>query len=78
MLFRSGSFHLALGQAYRNAYNGNDSNVHWDLINIQRDDFDTGKIFFDDILIRENGEFVPDNLKTLNDERARILTKRRR
>lgn len=73
-----GSFHLALGQAYRNAYNGNDSNVHWDLINIQRDDFDTGKIFFDDILIRENGEFVPDNLKTLNDERARILTKRRR
>jgi len=36
------------------------------------------KFFFDDILIRENGEFVPDNLKTLNDERARILTKRRR
>ncbi len=73
-----GSFHLALGQSYRNAYNGNDSNIHWDLIDIQRNDYNPGKIYFDEELVRENGEFILDDLKPLNDKRAYTLTTRRR
>ncbi|MBU9714686.1 aminopeptidase [Evansella tamaricis] len=63
-----GSFHFTPGQAYENAYNGNDSAIHWDIVNIQRPEYGGGNIYFDDELIRENGRFVVDDLKMLNPE----------
>ncbi len=63
----AGSFHFTPGQAYENdADNGNRSAVHWDLVLIQRDEYGGGQIYFDDILIRDNGIFVIDELKGLN------------
>ena len=35
----AGSFHFTPGQAYEDADNGNRSQVHWDLVNIQRSDW---------------------------------------
>ena len=52
--------------AYKDAYNGNKSAIHWDMVLIQREDFGGGNIYFDDVLIRENGVFVVDELKHLN------------
>jgi aminopeptidase len=63
-----GSFHFTPGQAYDDAYNGNDSSIHWDLVNIQRPDYGGGEIWFDDVLIRKDGRFVVDSLLPLNPE----------
>jgi aminopeptidase len=62
----AGSFHFTPGQAYEEADNGNRSEVHWDMVCIQRPEFGGGQIFFDDVLIRQDGEFVLDELKGLN------------
>ena len=62
-----GSFHLTPGQAYEDAYNGNDSRIHWDLVLIQREDYGGGEIWFDDELLRKDGHFVPDDLQGLNE-----------
>jgi aminopeptidase len=62
----AGSFHFTPGQAYDEADNGNRSQVHWDMVNIQRPDYGGGEIFFDGKLIRKNGEFVPKELRSLN------------
>ena len=67
----AGSFHLTPGNAYEDAFNGNQSAIHWDLVMIQRDEYGGGEIYFDDVLIRKDGLFVlpeldclnPDNLK---------------
>lgn len=64
----AGSMHFTPGAAYDDADNGNDSSVHWDMVLIQRDEYGGGKIYFDDVLIRENGIFVLDELKVLNPE----------
>ena len=64
----SGSFHFTPGQAYEQADNGNRSQVHWDMVCIQRDDYGGGTIHFDGKLIRENGRFVPKALQALNPE----------
>ncbi len=62
-----GSFHFTPGQAYEGvADNGNRSQVHWDLVQIQRKDWGGGEIRFDGRLIRKNGEFVPKSLECLN------------
>lgn len=63
-----GSFHFTPGQAYDNAYNGNDSAIHWDIVNIQRPEYGGGTISFDGELIRENGRFVTQDLQDLNPE----------
>lgn len=63
-----GSFHFTPGQAYDNAYNGNNSNIHWDMVNIQRPDYGGGEIYFDDVLIRKDGKFVIPELEALNPE----------
>lgn len=63
-----GSIHLALGQAYEEADNGNRSKIHWDLVLIQTPEFGGGEIWFDDELIRKDGRFVPDYLQPLNPE----------
>ena len=62
----AGSFHFTPGQAYEDADNGNRSQVHWDLVNIQRPDYGGGEIYFDGKLIRRDGEFVPKQLRSLN------------
>ncbi|MGV3661153.1 MAG: aminopeptidase [Prosthecobacter sp.] len=63
----AGSFHFTPGQAYEGiADNGNRSQVHWDLVNIQRPDYGGGEIRFDGKLIRKDGEFVLPELKPLN------------
>ena len=43
----AGSFHFTPGQAYEEADNGNRSQVHWDMVNIQRPDYGGGEIYFD-------------------------------
>lgn len=63
-----GSIHFTPGAAYKEAYNGNDSSVHWDMVLIQREEYGGGNIYFDDVLIRENGKFVLEELKHLNDD----------
>jgi aminopeptidase len=62
----AGSFHFTPGQAYQEADNGNRSQVHWDMVGIQRKDYGGGEIYFDGKLVRQNGEFLPKSLRSLN------------
>jgi len=62
----AGSFHFTPGQAYEEADNGNRSQVHWDMVSIQRPDYGGGEIYFDGKLIRKNGEFLSKQLRSLN------------
>ena len=62
----AGSFHFTPGQAYQEADNGNRSQVHWDMVSIQRKDYGGGEIYFDGKLVRQNGEFLPKSLRSLN------------
>lgn len=64
----AGSFHFTPGQAYEDADNGNRSQVHWDMVCIQRPDYGGGVIKFDGKVIREDGRFVPKALQKLNPE----------
>lgn len=58
-----GSNHLTLGKDYAIAANGNNSNIHWDLVCIGAD------VYLDDELIRKGRLFVKDELKGLNPDR---------
>jgi len=62
----AGSFHFTPGQAYEEADNGNRSQVHWDMVSIQRPDYGGGEIRFDGKVIRRDGEFLPKELRSLN------------
>jgi len=62
----AGSFHFTPGQAYEGVGNGNRSQVHWDLVCIQRPEYGGGEIRFDGELIRKDGLFVPKSLHKLN------------
>ena len=62
----AGSFHFTPGQAYQEADNGNRSQVHWDMVSIQRKDYGGGEVYFDGKLIRKDGEFLPKDLRSLN------------
>jgi len=64
----AGSFHLTPGQAYEEADNGNRSQIHWDMVCIQRPEFGGGEIYFDGKLVRKDGLFVPEALQVLNPE----------
>lgn len=64
----SGSIHLAQGNAYGKCDNGNRSAIHWDLILRQTPEVGGGDIFFDDLLIRSQGEFILEELQGLNPE----------
>ena len=61
-----GSFHFTPGQAYEEADNGNRSQIHWDMVCIQRKDYGGGEIYFDGKLIRKDGVFLPKALAKLN------------
>ena len=63
-----GSFHLTPGNAYEVADNGNRSEVHWDMVLIQRPEYGGGEIRLDGEVIRRDGRFVPDDLQGLNPE----------
>lgn len=64
----AGSFHLTPGKAYENCDNGNRSAVHWDLVCRQSAECGGGEIWFDDVLVRKDGKFVPKQLQGLNPE----------
>ena len=63
-----GSIHFTPGNCYDEAPNGNVSSIHWDLVLIQRPEYGGGEIYFDDVLIRKDGEFVLTELRGLNPE----------
>ena len=62
----SGSFHFTPGQAYEDADNGNRSQVHWDMVSIQRPEWGGGEILFDGEVVRRDGLFLPTELQALN------------
>lgn len=62
----AGSFHFTPGQAYADCGNGNRSQVHWDMVCMQRPEYGGGEIWFDGKLIRKDGLFVPKALQKLN------------
>lgn len=63
----AGSFHFTPGQAYEGPCdNGNRSQVHWDMVCIQRPDYGGGEIWFDGKLIRKDGQFTLPELQPLN------------
>ncbi len=64
----AGSIHFTPGSAYDDAFNGNKSAIHWDLVLIQTPKWGGGEIYFDDVLVRKDGLFVPDTLQCLNPE----------
>ena len=61
-----GSIHFTPGSAYQEAFNGNKSNIHWDLVLIQRKEYGGGEIYFDHKLVRKDGLFVLPELQHLN------------
>ena len=63
-----GSLHFTPGNAYDEADNGNRSEVHWDMVLIQTPEYGGGEIWFDDVLVRKDGKFVPEELQVLNPE----------
>ncbi|UCD76873.1 MAG: aminopeptidase [Phycisphaerales bacterium] len=62
----AGSLHFTPGRAYDEAPNGNESEIHWDLVLIQRPEYGGGEIIFDGEVVRKDGLFVTDDLKALN------------
>ncbi len=64
----TGSIHMAMGNCYDNAPNGNKSQNHWDLILSMTPENGGGEVYFDDILISKNGRFVHKDLDCLNPE----------
>lgn len=68
----AGSFHLTPGNAYTEADNGNRSQVHWDMVCIQRPEFGGGEIYFDDVLARKDGLFTLPDLQGLNPEQLGV------
>ncbi len=59
----AGSIHFTPGQCYDEAYNGNQSAIHWDLVLIQRSDYGGGELWFDNKLIRKDGVFTDPELE---------------
>lgn len=64
----AGSIHFTPGQCYEETENGNRSSIHWDMVLRQTEDQGGGEIYFDDQLIRKNGQFVLPELAGLNPE----------
>src|SRR5437016_8097559 len=87
-LFRSlfdekiaGSFHLTPGQAYEEADNGNRSQVHWDMVSIQRPDYGGGEIYFDGKPVRKDGrrsEEHTSELQSLTNLVCRLLLEKKK
>lgn len=66
----AGSIHMAIGNSYDDeTFNGNRSDIHWDLVLIQTPEWGGGEVWFDDVLIRKDGRFVVAELSGLNPEK---------
>lgn len=68
-----GSLHFTPGRAYEDADNSNRSEIHWDLVLIQRPEYGGGTISFDGEVIRKDGRFVPADLQPLNPENLKTV-----
>jgi aminopeptidase len=64
----AGSIHLTPGNAYEEAWNGNKSEIHWDMVMIQTPEYGGGEMYFDGELVRRGGRFLPAELQCLNPE----------
>jgi len=64
----AGSIHLTPGACYDEASNGNQSDIHWDMVMLQTPDVGGGEMWFDDQLVRRDGRFVVAELEGLNPE----------
>ncbi len=64
----SGSIHFTPGSCYDDCDNKNVSAIHWDLVQIQTEEYGGGEIYLDGELIRKNGLFVTPDLICLNPE----------
>ncbi|HHT83233.1 MAG: aminopeptidase [Christensenellales bacterium] len=64
----SGSIHFTPGSCYEDCDNGNQSAVHWDLVQMHTPEYGGGEIYFDDTLVRKDGRFVLADLEGLNPE----------
>ena len=62
----AGSIHFTPGACYDEASNGNHSSIHWDLVMRQDPDAGGGRMYFDDVLVRQDGRFVAAELAGLN------------
>ncbi|NLC17323.1 MAG: aminopeptidase [Clostridiales bacterium] len=62
----SGSIHFTPGASYDEAFNGNKSAVHWDLVLIMTPEYGGGEIYMDGKLVRKDGRFVIKELECLN------------
>jgi aminopeptidase len=67
----AGSVHFTPGNAYDEAFNGNRSAVHWDIVLIQTPEWGGGELYLDGVLVRKDGIFVLDELEGLNPERLK-------
>ena len=63
-----GSIHFTPGNEIWKAGNGNKSSLHWDIVYSQLPQYGGGEMWFDDVLVREDGAFVVDELKCCNPE----------
>lgn len=68
----AGSIHFTPGAAYAIADNGNRSDVHWDMVLIQRPEYGGGDIYFDGELVRHDGQFIVPDLEGLNPDRLGV------
>ncbi len=64
----AGSIHFTPGACYDEASNGNASGIHWDLVMRQDPAAGGGRMYFDGVLVREDGRFVVPELAGLNPE----------
>jgi len=64
----TGSVHFTPGACYDDAFNGNNSAVHWDLVLMQTPEYGGGELWFDGVLVRKDGRFVAKELEGLNPE----------
>ncbi len=65
----AGSFHFTPGNCYNDAYNGNRSSIHWDLVCMQTPDYGGGEIWLDGKLLRKDGIFVMEEFLGINPQR---------
>ncbi len=64
----AGSFHFTPGNCYNDAYNGNRSAIHWDLVCMQDQNYGGGEIWLDGELLRKDGLFMMEAFMPLNPE----------
>lgn len=64
----AGSIHFTPGRCYEEAPNGNESEIHWDMVMIQTPEYGGGEMHFDGDVVRRDGLFTTPDLQPLNPE----------